>query len=91
MELDAKERQKALDAANDEAQKATEYAARLKELMERESAEDERTEMETASRELINAEDNATALEIAGVKATTDRQKITTGEGKTNPRPRTDT
>jgi hypothetical protein len=91
MELDAEERQKALDAARDEALKASEYAARLEELMEREQAEDERTEMEIASRELINAEDNATALEIAGVKAVTDRQKIKTGEGATNPRPRTDT
>jgi hypothetical protein len=59
--------------------------------MERERSEDERTEMETASRELMNAEDNATALEIAGVKAVTDRSKIKTGEGATNPRPRTDT
>lgn len=91
MELDAEERQKALDAATAEAQKATEYAARLKELFEREQAEDERTAMKTASSEAINAEDNATALEIAGVKATTDRQKITTGTGSTNPRPRTDT
>ncbi len=91
MELDAEEKQKALDSARDEALKANEYAARLEELVERERAEDERTEMETASRELINAEDNATALEIAGMKTVTDRKKITTGEGKTNPRPRTDT
>lgn len=97
MELDAEERQKALEAARDEAQKAQEYAARLEELIERERGEDERTEMEIASREAMNAEDNATALEIAGVKAATDREKaratkrVTTGEGVTNPRPRTDT
>ncbi len=91
MELDAEERQKALDAARDEATKAQEYAARLEELMERERGEDERTADEIASRELINAEDNLTALEIAGGKAETDRQKIKSGEGKTNPRPRTDT
>jgi hypothetical protein len=91
MELEAEEQQKALDSARDEALKANEYAARLEELMERERSEDERTEMETASRELMNAEDNATALEIAGVKAVTDRSKIKTGEGATNPRPRTDT
>ena len=91
MELDAKERQKALDAAQDEAQKAAEYAARLEELMERERAEDERTVIETSSREAMNAEDNATALQIAGVKAVTDREKIRTGTGVTNPRPRTDT
>lgn len=91
MELDAEERQKALEAAREDARKANEYAARLEELQERERGEDERTEMETASRELMNAEDNATALEIAGEKTVTDRKKITTGEGKTNPRPRTDT
>lgn len=91
MELEAEERQKALEAARDEALKAQEYAARLEELVERERAEDERTEMEIASREAINAEDNLTALEIAGQKAVTDRQKIKTGEGATNPRPRTDT
>jgi len=91
MELEAEERQKALDAAQDEARKAQEYAARLKELVERERAEDERTEMKIASSEVINAEDNATALEIAGVKAVTDRSKIESGKGSTNPRPRTDT
>ena len=91
MELDAEEKQKALEAARDDARQAEEYAARLEELMERERGEDERTEMKTASSELINAEDNATALEIAGTKAVTDRQKIKTGEGATNPRPRTDT
>ena len=91
MELDAEERQKALEAARDEATKAQEYAARLEELMVREHGEDERTETETASRELMNAEDNLTALEIAGEKAVTDRKKITTGERATDPRPRTDT
>jgi len=91
MELGAEEKQKALDAAQDEALQAQEYAARLKELVERERAEDERTEMETASRELMNAEDNLTALEIAGGKAATERSKIKSGEGATNPRPRTDT
>jgi len=91
MELDAEGRQKALEAAQEDARQATEYAARLEELQERERAEDERTEMETASRELMNAEDNATALEIAGGKAVTDRQKIKSGERATNPRPRTDT
>jgi hypothetical protein len=91
MELGAEEKQKALDAAQDEALQAQEYAARLKELVERERAEDERTVIETSSRELMNAEDNATALEIAGGKALTDRAKIKSGEGATNPRPRTDT
>jgi hypothetical protein len=91
MELEAEERETALDSARDDARKANEYAARLEELVERERAEDERTEMKIASSEVINAEDNATALEIAGVKAVTDRSKITSGTGSTNPRPRTDT
>lgn len=91
MELEAEERQKALDSARDDARKAEEYAARLEELVERERAEDERTEMKIASSEVINADDNTTALQIAGVKAVTDRQKIKSGEGSTNPRPRTDT
>ena len=91
MELEAEERQKALETAQDDAQKAQEYAARLEELVERERAEDERTEMKITSSEVINAEDNATALKIAGVKAVTDRSKITSGTGSTNPRPRTDT
>ena len=91
MELGAKEKEKALDSARDDARKANEYAARLEELVERERAEDERTAEEIASREIINADDNATALEIAGTKAATDRSKIKSGEGATNPRPRTDT
>jgi len=91
MELGAEEKQKALDAAHDDALKAKEYAARLEELVERERAEDERTVIETTSREVMNAEDNATALEIAGGKAATERSKIKSGEGATNPRPRTDT
>ena len=90
MELDAEQKQKALDAARDDAREAADRAARLQELMERERAEDERTELETASRELMNAEDNATALEIAGVEARTKREtSVKTGEGVTNPRPRT--
>ena len=91
MELEAEERQKALDLARDDAQQANEYAARLEELVERERGEDERTEMKITSSEVINAEDNATALRIAGLKAVTEDKKIKTGTGSTNPRPRTDT
>jgi len=90
MELDAKQRQDLFNAAQEEARKAQEYAARLEELMEKERAEDERTVIETESRELINAEDNLTALEIADVDAATRKEtSIKTGEGVTNPRPRT--
>ena len=90
MELDAKERQRALDSAEDDARQAAEYAARLRELVERESAEDERTDKEIASREEMNVDDNRTALEIASKQAE-GRKAVTSGEGKTNPRPRTST
>lgn len=90
MELDQESRENLLQNAREDARKATEYAARLEELLEKERAEDERTVIETESRELINADDNATALEIAGAKATKEEKtSVTTGEGVTNPRPRT--
>lgn len=88
MELDAEQRQKALDSAREDARKASEYAARLEELQERERADDERTVIETASREAMNAEDNATALTIAGVEAATKKEtSIKTGKSLTNPSP----
>ena len=92
MELDAKQKQKALDDARTAEREAAEYVARLEQLQVQEQAEDERTDTETASRELMNAEDNATALMIAGVEAETKKEtSVKTGEGVTNPRPRTDT
>ena len=92
MELDAKQKQKALDDARTAEREAAEYVARLEQLQVQEQAEDERTDTETASRELMNAEDNATALMIAGVEAETKKEtSVKTGEGITNPRPRTDT
>ena len=88
MELDATERQKALDAAQDDARRAGEYAARLEELMEREAAASERTVLEAESREEINADDNRTALEIAGLKSAESESKdIRTGESVTDPDP----
>ena len=90
MELDQESRENLLQEAREDARQAMEYAARLEELIEKERAEDERTVIETESRELINADDNATALEIAGVQAAAKTKTgITTGEGVTNPRPRT--
>jgi hypothetical protein len=92
MELDHQAKENTLRGAREDSRKALEYAARLEELLEKSDASMEETELETESRELINAEDNLTALEIAGVQAETARKtKVTTGEGKTNPRPRTDT
>ena len=88
MELGDKERHDHFATAQEEARKAQEYAARLEELLEKERAEDERTVIETESRELMNAEDNITALEIADTK-TGGGSKIRSGEGVTNPRPRT--
>jgi hypothetical protein len=92
MELDQESKENTLRGAREDARKAQEYAARLEELMEKLDAEMKETLIETESREDINAEDNTTALTIAGVEAETKREaSITTGEGKTNPRPRTDT
>jgi hypothetical protein len=85
MELDATARENALRGAREDSRKAQEYVARLEELMERERAEDERTIMETESREAINTEDNETALDIAETNADAAKSRITTGEGVTNP------
>ena len=90
MELDHESQQNALRGAREDARQAAEYAARLEELLERERAADERTLIETTSREAINAEDNATAMTIAGVEAETKRAtSVKTGTSVTNPRPRT--
>jgi len=90
MELDHESRESTLRGAREDARKAQEYAARLEELMERLDAEREETLIETESREDINAEDNATALVIAdtNAEAAKERGGVTTGEGATNPRPR---
>lgn len=90
MELDADQRQELLKQAREDARQATEYAARLEQLMEQERAEDERLETELEVRRGINEDDNETALEIADRNAKTEssRAGIRTGEGSTNPRPR---
>jgi hypothetical protein len=90
MELDATSRENTLRGAREDARKAEEYAARLEELMEKLDAEREETLVETESREDMNTEDNATALEIAdtNAKAAKQRGRVTTGEGVTNPRTR---
>jgi hypothetical protein len=90
MELDHETRESTLRGAREDARKALEYAARLEELMERLDAEREETLVETESREDINTEDNVTALAIAdkNAEAAKQRGRVTTGEGATNPRPR---
>ncbi len=88
MELDGRQKQEHFEAAQDDARKAQEYVARLKELREKEQAEDERTRIETESREEMNAADNLTAIEIAEIGADSkEKSGITTGEGATNPSP----
>ena len=82
LELSAEERQRAVDAANSEAVKAREYAARLRELQLKEQAADNRTAVELASRERINTQDNQTALRIAAAEvASGERVSFETGTG----------
>ncbi len=88
MELDDRQKQVHFEAAQDDARKAQEYVARLEELREKERAEDERTRIETESREEMNAADNLTAIEIAEIGAESkEKSGITTGKGSTNPSP----
>jgi hypothetical protein len=80
--LSAEERQQAVDAAIEEAQQATEYAARLEELQLKEAGDDRRTAASLASREKINKEDNLTALAIAEAEIESgERVSVETGTG----------
>ena len=81
-ELSAEERQQAVDTANDTAEQAKEYAARLTELQLKESGDDARTAASLASREKINKEDNLTALAIAEAEIESgERVAVSTGTG----------
>jgi hypothetical protein len=81
-ELSAKERQQAVNAANDEARRAKEYAARLQELQLKEAGTDQRTAAELSSREQINKEDNLTALAIAEAEIESgEKVSVETGTG----------
>lgn len=78
----AQERQEAVDAANEEARKAKEYAARLTELQLKEVGDDKRTAAEIASRQQINREDNLTALAIAEAEIESgEKVSVETGTG----------
>jgi hypothetical protein len=80
--LSAKERQQAVDAANDEAQQAKEYAARLEALQLSEAGDDRRTAAQLSSREQINKEDNLTALAIAEAEIESgEKVAVETGTG----------
>ncbi len=82
MELSSEERQTELDRAQEDAQKANEYAARLEELSIKEGAEDGRTAAEIASKEEMNAEDNLTALRIAAAEIRSgEKVGVETGTG----------
>lgn len=78
----AREREEAVQAANDEAKQATEYAARLTELQLKEVGQDKRTAATLASREEINEEDNLTALAIAEAEIESgEKVAVETGTG----------
>jgi len=82
MDLSAKEKQSAIDAANEAAQSSQEYAARLQELQQKERSDDERTAAELESREAMNTADNMTALKIAAAEiASGEKVAVSTGTG----------
>lgn len=82
LKLNAEQQQQAIQHAQQEARLKMEYAARLVELQEKERASDERTQIEVASRERINQQDNETALKIAAAEiATGERVSVSTGSG----------
>lgn len=81
-QLSAEERQAAVASAEERAQQATQYAARLKELQLRESGDDRRTAATLASKEKTNAEDNLTALAIAEAEIESgEKVAVETGTG----------
>jgi len=80
--LSAEERQQAVEAANDDAQQAKEYAARLAELQLKEAGDDRRTDATLESREDMNKSDNLTALAIAEAEIESgEKVAVSTGTG----------
>lgn len=80
--LSAKEREQAVEVAQEEAVKANERAARLRELMLTEAAEDERIAAKLTSDELRNTQDNETALTIAAAELEAgNKTNLSTGTG----------
>ena len=80
--LSAKERLEAVDAANTEAQKTKEYAARLTELQLKEEGDDIRLQASLSARDQINKEDNLTALAIAEAEIESgEKVSVETGTG----------
>jgi hypothetical protein len=80
--LSAKEREQAVEAAQDEARMATERAARLEELLLQEKGEDERIAAKLTSDERRNTQDNLTALEITAAELEAgNKSNLSTGTG----------
>ncbi len=71
-----------IEEAAENARQAQEHAARLRELAQRESAEDERTAATLASDELRNVQDNTTALKISAAEIESgEKSDLQTGTG----------
>jgi chaperonin GroES len=80
--LSAEERQSAVDKAFEEAQQASEYAARLQELQLKEAGDDQRTAAELDMKHTMNQEDNLTALAIAEAEIESgEKVAVETGTG----------
>lgn len=80
--LSADERQSAVDKAFEEAQQASEFAARLKELQLKEAGDDQRTAAELETKHTMNQEDNLTALAIAEAEIESgEKVAVETGTG----------
>lgn len=71
-----------IEQAAESARQAEEHAARLRELAQREAAEDERTAATLASKELTNVQDNTTALKISAAEIESgEKSDLSTGTG----------
>jgi hypothetical protein len=80
--LSADEREQAVEAAMEEAERAQKRAARLEELMLTERAEDERIATKLASDERRNTQDNLTALQIVAAELEAgNKTNLQTGTG----------
>jgi hypothetical protein len=80
--LSQKEREKAVELATKEAEEANARAARLRELLLTETAEDERTAARLSSDERRNTQDNLTALKIAAAELESGEETdLSTGTG----------
>jgi hypothetical protein len=80
--LSAKEREVAVQEAEETARQASEQAARLRELMLQERAEGERAADQLASEEDRNTQDNVTAVRVAQAEIeSSEKVTVSTGTG----------